>query len=206
MIAYITVWIKNIIFVVLFASFLELLLPSNSMQRFVRVIIGLFIMLAILNPVIDVIESKTAANQLPVLATGFDNEAVNTDILNAVNHVAEKRDLMARDLYIRDLSKQIRATVMAIDGVKDAKVTISLEPATASLSKIKNIVIYIEPGTTAEKGKIAKIAIGNASTETVQDSGNLPVTVVEKTKKTVAELYQLKTSQIDVKRMKEGKK
>lgn len=201
MIAYITVWIKNIIFVVLFASFLELLLPSSSMQRFVRVIIGLFIMLAILNPVIGVIESKTAANQLPVLATGFDNEAVNTDILTAVNHVVEKRDLMARELYIRDLSKQIRATVMAIDGVKDAKVTISLEPATASLSKIKNIVIYIEPGTTAEKEKIAKVAIGNASTETVQDAGKLPAAVVEKTKKTVAELYQLKTNQIDVKRM-----
>ena len=69
MIDSITVWVKGIVFVVLFASFLELLLPSNSMQRFVRVIMGLFIMLTILQPVIEIMENKWTKDLQPALAT-----------------------------------------------------------------------------------------------------------------------------------------
>ncbi len=116
MIAFITVWIKGIIFVVLFASFLELLLPNNSMQRFVRVIMGLFIMLAIVNPIIGVIEHQLTADQLPVLAARADSNVAAVDVLQATNNVAGKRDQLARDLYVKDLSRQIRATVMAADG------------------------------------------------------------------------------------------
>lgn len=203
MIESITLWIKSIIFVVLFASFLELLLPSNNMQRFVRVILGLFIMLAILNPVIGFIEKGLASDQLPALAARTEN-SLDLNILSAANNVAGKREQIARDMYIRDLSKQIRATVLPIDGVADAKVTVSIDTESdqksKSIGKIKNVVIYIEPGIPAER-KVTKITINHSAAEVANDSEKLPSALVAKVKKSISELYQIKANQIEVKRL-----
>lgn len=205
MIAFMTVWIKSIIFVVLFASFLELLLPNNSMQRFVRVIMGLFIMLAILNPVLAVIERQTTTDQIPVLATRIDSNLATADVLLAANNVAEKREQLARNLYVRDLSKQIRATVMAINGVADAKVTVSIETNTPQISKgmdkIKNVVVYIDPGITANEQKIAKVTVGQTGSETPQESRKLSTVMVDKVTRAVTELYQLRPGQVEVRWM-----
>ena len=190
---------------VLFASFLELLLPNNSMQRFVRVIMGLFIMLAILNPIIGFMEHQLTADQVPVLAARVDSSLANANVLHAANEVAGKRDQLARDLYVRDLSKQIRATVIAISGVADAKVTVNIETDTPQTSKemgkIKNVVIYIEPGITANERKIAKVTVGITIPETAQESKLLSTVVVDKVTRAVTELYQLKSSQVEVRRM-----
>ncbi|TWH48933.1 stage III sporulation protein AF [Sporomusa sp. KB1] len=208
MIAFITVWIKGIIFVVLFASFLELLLPNNSMQRFVRVIMGLFIMLAIVNPIIGVIEHQLTADQLPVLAARADSNVAAVDVLQATNNVAGKRDQLARDLYVKDLSRQIRATVMAVDGVADAKAVVTIDngdtgtpPTSKGMGKLKNVVIYIEPGITASERKISKVAVGVSIPEAAPEAKKVPAVVVDKVTRVVTELYQLRASQVEVRWM-----
>jgi stage III sporulation protein AF len=201
----ITVWVKSIIFVVLFASFLELLLPNNSMQRFIRVIMGLFIMLAILNPVINVLENKLSTDQIPALAQ-TSSTLSDAEILSASTHVVGKRDQLARELYAKDLSKQIRATVLAIDGVANAKVTVVIADDTPSgsksMGKISTVIVYVEPGFTADERKIAKVAIGSKAVETPKESGKLSPAVIDKVKRVVTELYQIKLSQVEVKQIK----
>lgn len=204
-IASLTAWVKGIIFVILFASFLELLLPSNSMQRFVRVIMGLFIMLAILQPVIGIMENHWTESQLPALSTRSELNLTNGEILAATNHVARKQEQLARDQYLRDLSKQIRATVLAIDKVADAKVTVDLDETTLTgsknIGKIKNVVIYIEPGTTADQRNFARISVGPNTLETSERAEKLHNEVIDKVKRAVSELYQLRSSQVEVKRL-----
>jgi stage III sporulation protein AF len=204
MIASITEWVKGIILVVLFASFLELLLPSNSMQKFIRVILGLFIMLAILQPVIGVLEKTWTQEQLPVLAGLSGNKLTDTEILNAASHAAGRREQLARDIYTRDLSRQIRATILAIDGVADAKVTIAFEEnnqqETKAVGKIKQVLVFIKAGATTDERKIAKIAI-SPSEAAEKKPASLSAEIIDKANRAVAELYQLKISQIIIKPM-----
>ncbi|MBP2662191.1 MAG: stage sporulation protein, partial [Firmicutes bacterium] len=107
--------------------------------------------------------------------------------------------------YVRDLSKQIRATVMAISGVADAKVTVNIETDTPQpnkkMGKIKNVVIYIEPGITANEQKIAKVTVGITIPEAAQESKLLSTVVVDKVTRAITELYQIKSSQVEVRRM-----
>lgn len=206
MIESITTWVKGIVFVVLFASFLELLLPNNSMQRFVRVIMGLFILLSILQPIIGLIDSRWTDDLQPALATRSVIQPNDTDILKATNHVIDRREQLARDIYIKDLTKQIRATVLAIDGVADAKVTVELDSTAGQgnkdIGRLKNVVVYIEPGITADDRRIAKITVGSStSSEASEKPDQLSTTVISKIKRSVSELYQLRTSQIEVKRL-----
>ena len=52
--------VKNLLVIVVIASFLEILLPDSSVRPFVRFAIGLFVILAILNPILAVFFSGRA--------------------------------------------------------------------------------------------------------------------------------------------------
>ncbi|RKN84703.1 stage III sporulation protein AF [Paenibacillus ginsengarvi] len=51
-------WLKEIIVIVLLAAFVELLLPNNAYQRYVRTVLGLFILLSLLSPLLSVFKMK----------------------------------------------------------------------------------------------------------------------------------------------------
>ncbi|MCX7781027.1 MAG: stage III sporulation protein AF [Negativicutes bacterium] len=191
MVAIITGWIKNIILIVLFASFMELLLPNSSLQRFVRVIMGLLIMLAILNPVIDVVQGNWLDGEVPTLSASMPKQA---EIVRTAQEAASDRERIARDIYKRDLSKQIRALVMAIDGVADSRVSIELSSRAGAV--LEKITVYVKPGQSSNIGSVEIVKIGkNAEHPELE----LKDTVVQKIKITITELYQLRNDQIDIK-------
>jgi len=99
-------WVKTIILVVLFASFLELLLPASSMQRFVRVIMGLLVMLTMLNPVVEFIQSRSTPQEIPALG-GRIIAGPGPAQGGAAVSTGDKSKL-AVELYKKDLARQTR--------------------------------------------------------------------------------------------------
>jgi len=193
MIEMVTNWVKNIVFVVLFASFLELLLPNSSMQRFVRVIMGLFIMLAILNPVIDVVQNHLIPSQVPVLGT---NSASSSLILNNAAATARDREQLAAEIYKKELAQQMKVLITALDGVADAKVVISAKQSSNDKRSnlISSIVIYVAPGNPEKELKIAKIIISRE-----REGEELNAELKNKITKLITELYQVPKEIIDIK-------
>jgi stage III sporulation protein AF len=53
----ITEWITNIIILVLLASVIELLLPGNQFQNYIKMVIGLLILMAMLSPVLKLVKT-----------------------------------------------------------------------------------------------------------------------------------------------------
>ncbi|MFS8513822.1 MAG: stage III sporulation protein AF [Planifilum fulgidum] len=51
-------WLKQIILLVLVATFFDLLLPNHSMERYVKLVMGLLIILAILNPIFSLLDKN----------------------------------------------------------------------------------------------------------------------------------------------------
>jgi len=194
MIVLFTNWVKTIIFVVLFASFLELLLPNSSMQRFVRVIMGLFIMLVILNPVIDVVQNGLTASQVPALSANAANSNI---ILTHAKTVAGDREQLSADIYKKELAQQMQVMITALAGVADAKVVIDTHQSNNHKSDhvINSIVVYVTPGNGESNGKVAKVTIGQ------QDRGGAELNkdLENKIKKLITELYQLPKEIIEIK-------
>ncbi|MBU9712209.1 stage III sporulation protein AF [Evansella tamaricis] len=52
----ITAWITNIILLILFASILELLLPNSKMQRYVKLVVGLMLLMVMLQPLLSIFQ------------------------------------------------------------------------------------------------------------------------------------------------------
>lgn len=44
-------WVKNLIFIILFTSLLAMFLPENSMRKYVRVVMGFFIITILISPI-----------------------------------------------------------------------------------------------------------------------------------------------------------
>ncbi|MDD4599760.1 hypothetical protein SDC9_30308 [bioreactor metagenome] len=200
MIASVSAWIKDIIFIVLFASFMELLLPSSSMQRFIRVIMGLCIMLTILNPALNIIQNHLASGQeLSLVSTTLNSSA---NIGNVTTSMVNERDKLSYELYKKELAKQIRAIVTTIDGVADARVTVAVNNAASgdTAGSIKDITVYVQPGIAAMGRNIASVPRVNlGDSDQASAVKELRPQLVAKIKHAVAELYQLSQNQIDVK-------
>lgn len=45
-------WIKNLILIVIFAGFIQLILPTDTFNKYVRVVMGFFIIIALLQPLL----------------------------------------------------------------------------------------------------------------------------------------------------------
>lgn len=195
MIAIISTWIKEIILVVLFATFLEMLLPNSSMQKFIRVIVGLFIMLAILNPVIDVIQNRNALDQVPTISGNLDNSSA---IVDQTHTMISKQEQLSVELYKKELAKQIRALVIAIEGVADAKVSVELDNNRPRQEAIKGIVIYIQPGISSPVNHIEKVAIGKGTEPSLSTEVLKPQTS-QKIQNSVSELLQIPKDKIEIK-------
>jgi stage III sporulation protein AF len=192
MIALISGWVKNIILIVLFATFLELLLPTSSLQRFVRVIMGLLIMLTILNPAIDVIHGNWTGGDIPTLSASSKKQV---DIIHNANQVAEERDRIAGEIYKRDLTKQVRALVMAVDGVADARIAIEFQKRPGGgMGAIHKITIFVKPGNIAQIGSVPKVSVDSPQHPELE----LKDSVKNKIRIMIKELYQIRDDQIDI--------
>lgn len=57
MIGWLSDWLRDIIAVILLAVLVELLLPNKAMQRYARLVVGLFILMTILSPVLKLMQT-----------------------------------------------------------------------------------------------------------------------------------------------------
>ncbi len=77
MTAWLSDWLKDIIAVILLAALVELLLPNKSMQRYARLVVGLFILITILTPILRLFQSDMQSKLDQGLAMWSADSAVS---------------------------------------------------------------------------------------------------------------------------------
>lgn len=100
-------WAINVVTVAIFVTFLEILLPSSSMKRYIRMIIGLLIIYVIINPFINLI-NKDINIEREVFA--------NIDKMNSIKYETkgEIQDLQAKqiaEIYKAKIAREIKGLV-----------------------------------------------------------------------------------------------
>lgn len=67
-------WLKTVVMVIMLATFVDLLLPSNTMQRYVKTVLSLFILLTLLTPVLQLFQKDWNLDRLLGQAEREQNE------------------------------------------------------------------------------------------------------------------------------------
>ena len=103
---FITIWAQGIIIAVIIATIIEMLLPSNSNAKYVKVVIGMFVLFTIISPVINKFKNN---NKELINADDYiknsNNKSVETSNINLSNENTIKR------MYEENLKVDIKSKV-----------------------------------------------------------------------------------------------
>jgi len=189
--------VRNIVFIILLAVFVEMLLPAKETRRFLEVVVGLFILITILNPIVSLIRQEPPLDLK--LEEGKKEELQG--ILDQGRELQEVQEVQARANYGKRLEEQIAAVACIVPGVDKAEASVrfaegaSLESAAA----IEKVEIVIKESGGEEPDTIEKVSVGAEEGNEQGEEGERGADELsEKVRQTVASLYGLEAEKVAV--------
>jgi len=161
-------WLREIILVVLMAAFVEMLLPSKSMERYARLVLSLLVLLTMLGPIISLLKGD-AVNELSLamdqqnaqsgMFTG-SGQGGNTleKILADGQKLAQGRQEQSLKLAAGEIAEQMKEQIMTEAGQKGAEVTVALammQPDALggeAVPAISSVIVTLPPVMTPQSG------------------------------------------------------
>ncbi len=109
--------VRNVLVIIIMASFLELLLPAGTIRPFVRFAIGLFVLIAVLNPVLGYLFHD---NNFQVNWWDYKiDEDVGDRIVVEGRQINERMVNQNQQMLQEKLEGQINAVILLVPGIED---------------------------------------------------------------------------------------
>lgn len=80
---FISVWAQGIIVSVIIATIIEIILPDSSNSKYVKVVIGVFVLFSIVSPIINKFSNNKISNEInfdSYIKTSTSNSAITTNV------------------------------------------------------------------------------------------------------------------------------
>lgn len=131
------------------AGLLEMLLPENQMKKFIKVIMGLFVIVALLGPVSSLMEDEPSWELSSWSLPSSEGQGAAT-VLSTGQMTDERFRGRIMNEYQSHLGRQIESLVNLVPGVERSEAKVSLRSGTTiySLDAISKVEIKVLP----EKG------------------------------------------------------
>lgn len=189
MIEFLSSWAKGLGLAIVAVSILEMLLPNNKTKKYIRMVMGIYIMFNIISPIVDNKEIFNV-NEIELEAYAITE---NTEVVNQTS-----MDERIEELYIEELEKDItkkleekgyKVNECSVKGTvleenKITKIKLKLEKS----EKVGQEEESAENKVVTEIQKIKKINIGNPEEEEIKET-KLDKTDVQNVKKFLMEEY-----------------
>ncbi len=190
--------VRNVLVIVVLASFLELLLPDGEVKPFVRFAIGLFILIAVLNPVLQYL---FAERNLKIELWDYRlNSQDASDLIDNGKEINQKLFEGNNAMIKEKLQGQISAVAMLVPGVDSVETLVELGEG-GELENISILVRNEEPSHEEGGDKKADIKVFSDGGKAL--SGKDEKQIKEKILTVVKNLYGLEDVHIEIK-FKEG--
>lgn len=168
MVAFFSSWAQGIIVAVIVATIVELLLPNGSSKKYVKVVVGIYILFSIIAPVVNKFANQDInANEI------FNLDKYEEKMGNSNNSILQKiesnNNRTVKDIYVSNLEADIKAklkdkgyevTSMYINAKDDENYTIE---------KISMTIKKNEKKETRNEITIGTITINKSKNNTVTD-------------------------------------
>lgn len=158
-------WLREIILVVLLASFVEMLLPSKSMERYARLVLSLLILLTMLSPIVSMLKGDAVAElsvamgqqekESGLLSGGGKEDNSLEKILADGQKLAEGRQEQSLKLAAEEVAGQMREQIISETGTRGVNVTVTLgmgkskDGGSEDIPVISSVMVSL-PATTTE--------------------------------------------------------
>ncbi len=152
--AWLTLWLKKIILLVLLAAFLDLILPNTSMQRYVKMVMGLIILMTIISPVFALfnLSQDELALRLDRYQQEFDKPS-NQEWKSMTDKLIGRRDEQVTQYVQSQMEAAIRSWVKEAHGVELHSVEVKINADNPEQPTISGISLVV--GQAEEKNQRA---------------------------------------------------
>lgn len=133
--------VKSILVVIMIASFLEVILPRSDMKRYINLIIGLFIIISVMNPILLLVRNGVSFDF-------FNNISTNSEETNAIitkgKEISKEQKSRAAKNYKDKLAKQIKGLAGLYQGTNAGQVEIDMvdNPEDPKFGEIKKVIVH----------------------------------------------------------------
>ena len=182
--------VKNVLVIIILASFLEVLLPEGRVKPFVRFAIGLFIIIAVLNPVLNALfEQRTFEINLWDYQVSSEQER---EILEKGNRLNQQIAASTGTGIKEKIEGQVSAVAMLVPGVKEVKTNASLNDQ-GGLNQL-NLTVRLEESKQLQKGGEVNVFLGGGDAPDTEDKKQIE----EKIRGVISNLYGFDNLKISV--------
>lgn len=147
MVTFISNWAEGIIVAVIIASIVEMILPEGSSKKYIKVVIGIYIMFVIVAPIVNKFSSKSL-DVSSILDLGDKEEYKQVSSSN----LEEKNIMNIKSMYEMNLKSDIKTKIQNKGYIVK---NINLEISDDGKYTINKIDIEIS-GETEEKNSVSK--------------------------------------------------
>lgn len=152
-------WIKELILIILIAAFTDLLLPNHALQRYVRTVIGLFILLVMLSPLYELFHHRWSPNQW--IQAGLGEPAANEAQMQSLSTIVKQSNELktANQQQAKLLLEQQLAVSMQEGIERQNQVSVEQLQVITKLDdkgKLSIEQVHLVLGTSSEKAEKAK--------------------------------------------------
>jgi stage III sporulation protein AF len=152
---WITLWLKQVILVVMLAAFLDLILPATQLQRYVKMVMGLIILLTILTPLFRIFQ--LSPDEMAMRISRYQAELSRSPRMPDWKAIAEQlknaQDEQTENNVKRQMEQSIRQEIKEVHQMDVASVDVTFDRSANGQAEIKRIVIrlgQLEEGSTAD--------------------------------------------------------
>lgn len=138
-------WVRGLVMLVILATCLEMMLPMTAMRKYVRMTMGLLVVLAVIQPIFGFMrQTVTVTNLFP------DDDAGNLPTINQIMSRAEqfreKNQTLALTEARTRLTGEAVQAARGVKGVADARADVLLAQEKGEY-RVRSVSVTVTPGT-----------------------------------------------------------
>ncbi|SMB98586.1 stage III sporulation protein AF [Thermanaeromonas toyohensis ToBE] len=128
--------VHQVALIALLAGLMEMLLPQQALSKYVRLVLGLFVIVAILSPLAA---SFSRGKTLEVISWDLRPDTREEGFKVSQGALTRIEEETALEIFRKRLSSQMRALLALIPGVEDTQVQVEMEPGNPRNTKIRRV-------------------------------------------------------------------
>lgn len=104
MINWLKAWSKGIVIAVIISTIIEMILPNSTSKKYIKIIIGIFIVYTIISPVIETVTNEDLSKYIE------DENYIMASTSNIqTNEISDTADSSIKKIYIQNLQNDLKA-------------------------------------------------------------------------------------------------
>ncbi|TBL79881.1 stage III sporulation protein AF [Paenibacillus thalictri] len=152
-------WLRSVVLVIMLATFIDLLLPNQSMQRYVKTVVSLFILLTLMNPIFTLFQKQWNADQMFAEASavqdrlasgGTRSDVTLSDIERQSEQLQQLQKKQSKRLAETQIAQQIRDSIEKQSGYAVKTIRVDTTENTTGQTVIGNVSIALQDKETGQ--------------------------------------------------------